>query len=73
MTLAGCVEYQRREYCKDVQCPVQLELDAAAPQTPEYERIRQICQSGCQHTTWEFHHWLIEHTYVIVRPITGAK
>lgn len=63
----GYVEYQRREYCKDVQCPVQLELNAQTQGSAEYERIRAVCQSGCKHTTFEFHHWLIDHGYLILR------
>ncbi len=63
----GYVEYQRREYCKDVRCPVQLELNAQTQGSAEYERIRNICQTDCKHTTFEFHHWLIDHGYLIVR------
>jgi len=68
MTIEGYVEYQRREYCKDVKCPVQLQLDASALRPEEYERIRDTCRTNCIHTTWEFHHWLIEKGYLIVRP-----
>ena len=68
MPIAGYVEYQRREYCKDVRCPVQLELDAQAPGSEDYERIRKICQTNCRHATYEFHHWLIRKGYLIVRP-----
>ncbi len=68
MSIEGYVEYKRREYCKDVKCPVQLELDASASGSDEYERIRAICQQDCRHTTYEFHHWLIEKGYLIVRP-----
>ncbi len=41
MSIEGYVEYQRREYCQAVQCPVQLELNAQAQGSAEYERIRQ--------------------------------
>lgn len=68
MPIAGYVQYQRREYCKDVRCPVQLELDAQTPGSEDYERIRKLCQTNCQHTTYEFHHWLIQKGYLIVRP-----
>ena len=68
MPIAGYVEYQRREYCKDVRCPVQLELDAQTPGSEDYERIRKVCQTNCRHTTYEFHHWLIQKGYLIVRP-----
>lgn len=68
MPIEGYVEYKRREYCKDIRCPVQLELDASVPGSSEYERIRAICKLACRHTTYEFHHWLIEKGYLIIRP-----
>ncbi len=68
MPITGYIEYQRREYCKDIRCPVQLELDAQTPGSEEYERIRRICQTNCRHTTYEFHHWLIEKGYLLIRP-----
>jgi hypothetical protein len=67
-SVEGYIDYQRREYCKDIQCPVQLLLDEAAPNSPEYDRIRGICQNSCIHTTYEFHHWLIKMGYLLVRP-----
>lgn len=68
MSIPGYVDYKRREYCKDVKCPVQLELEAAEPGSEGHERIRARCREACLHTTWEFHHWLIEHGYLVVRP-----
>lgn len=68
MPIEGYVEYQRREYCKDVRCPVQLELEAQTPGSEEYERIRKVCQTNCRHTTYEFHHWLMQKGYLIIRP-----
>jgi hypothetical protein len=68
MAIPGYVDYQRREYCKAVKCPVQLELDAAEQGSDEYEKIRSRCSTACVHTTWEFHHWLIENGYEVVKP-----
>lgn len=68
MAFEGYVDYQRREYCKDIQCPVQLKLDAAPADSEEYQEIRNKCQTACIHTTYEFHHWLIKKGYLIVRP-----
>ena len=68
MPIEGFVEYRRREYCKDVGCPVQAKLEAAAPGSDEYENIRRTCKTACIHTTYEFHHWLIEKGFLIVRP-----
>ena len=64
----GYIDYQRREYCKDICCSVQLLLDETALDSPRYDRIRGICQTSCIHTTYEFHHWLIQKGYLIVRP-----
>jgi len=69
MPIEGYEEYRRREYCRDVKCPVQMQLDSLAQGTPEYEKVRERCRTGCLHTTWEFHHWLIEKGYLIVRPV----
>jgi len=63
----GFIEYQRREFCKDLPCPVQVLLDAAKEGSAEYEQIRGICKNSCIHTTYEFHHWLIQKGYLVIR------
>ncbi len=70
MSIEGYIDYQRREYCKAVECPLQLELDKQQPDTNEYEKVRQKCKIACIHSTYEFHHWLIDKGYLIVRPGT---
>jgi hypothetical protein len=35
-SIKGYVDYQRREFCKDVKCPVQLDLDAQEQGSEEY-------------------------------------
>lgn len=67
MPIPGHVDYERREYCKDIGCPVQLELEKCDPGTPDAERVRARCKQACIHTTYEFHHWLIQHSYEIAR------
>jgi hypothetical protein len=67
MPISGYVDYQRREYCKQTGCPIQRQLDKAAAGSTDYEEIRAICQSRCVHTTYEFHHWLIEQGFEVVR------
>ena len=67
-SIAGYVDYQRREYCKDIKCEVQTELESKAPGSAEYEAVRDKCKSACLHTTYEFHHWLIDKGYLLVRP-----
>lgn len=64
----GFIEYKRREYCKDVKCPIQLLLNQEKEGTPKFEEIRGICKTNCLHTTYEFHHWLDDHGYKIIRP-----
>ncbi len=68
MSLEGYIDYKRREYCKETRCPVQLELDAQPEGSEGYQNIRKRCQTACIRTTYEFHHWLIENGYLVVRP-----
>ena len=68
MAIPGHVDYQRREYCRDIACPVQLLLDKQASGSAEYDEVRGICKTNCIHTTYEFHHWLIQKGYLVVRP-----
>lgn len=65
--IEGYTEYKRREYCRDIKCPVQMELEAQKEGSEEYEKIRKRCKDSCIHTTYEFHHWLIEKGYLIVK------
>ena len=66
--IKGFINYKRREFCKDVKCPVQLELDKKKEGSDEYERTRLICKEDCCYTTYQFHHWLIDKGYLIIRP-----
>ncbi len=68
MPIEGYLDYKRREFCKDVKCPVQLELEAQKQGSEEYEKIRQVCKTDCRYTTYQFHHWLTEKGYSIIRP-----
>jgi len=66
MTVEGFREYQRREFCNDVKCPVQMELNRQTEKSEAYEQIRRTCSTACVFTTWQFHHWLIEKGYIII-------
>jgi len=55
----GNVEYKRREFCKDIHCPIQIELNQQTEGSQAYEQNRQKCSTSCLYTTWQFHHWLI--------------
>ncbi len=68
MPIKGYADYKRREFCKDIKCPVQLRLDVLKEASGEYEDIRAICKDNCKYTTYQFHHWLIDKGYLIVRP-----
>ena len=68
MSIPGFIDYKRREFCRDVKCPVQMELDSLKEGSEEYEKVRQICRSDCKYTAWQFHHWLIEKGFLIVKP-----
>jgi hypothetical protein len=67
MVPEGYIEYKRREFCEDIKCPVQIELNQQTEGSPAYEQARQKCSTACLFTTWQFHHWLIERGYLIVR------
>ena len=68
MSIKGYANYEKREFCNDVKCPVQLELNSKKQGSEEYETVRQICRRDCRFTTWQFHHWLIDKGYLIIRP-----
>ena len=68
MPLDGHVDYKRREFCNDVKCPLQLLLNKQDEGSEGYEEIRRICKENCIFTTYDFHHWLIEKGFLIVKP-----
>ena len=73
MAFENYVEYQRREFCRDLPCPVQVLLDAEAADSRKYEQIRDICRTDCIHTAYEFHHWLMQKGYLIARPAQAPE
>jgi len=68
MSIKGYVDYKRREFCNDIKCPVQLELNGQEPGSREYENTRDMCKNACKYTTYQFHHWLIDRGYLLIRP-----
>jgi phage FluMu protein Com len=73
MSPKGYMEYKAREFCNDVKCPVQETLNSLKAKTEAYELIRQTCRTACRYSTWQFHHWLIEKGYLIVKPKDKAE
>lgn len=67
-SIDGYTDYQRREYCKAIRCEVQLDLEKQKEGSDEYQKVRNICQTACRHTTYEFHQWLINEGYLVVKP-----
>ena len=63
----GWIDYKRREYCNDIQCKVQVLMNQEEENSDKYQELRGICKTDCIHSTYEFHHWLIEHGYEVVR------
>jgi len=68
MNIEGYIEYQKREFCNALPCKVQVLLNQQETGSEAYEQIRSICKTNCIHTTHEFHSWLIEKGYLVVRP-----
>jgi len=66
--MQGYIDYKRREFCKDVKCAVQMDLEKYAEGSDGYDKIRDICKNECRYTTYQFHHWLMDKGYLIVRP-----
>ncbi|MDO8726455.1 MAG: hypothetical protein Q7J35_10345 [Candidatus Methanoperedens sp.] len=62
------VEYKRREYCNDVKCPIQVIMNQKELDSSEYNELRDICKEHCLYTTYEFHHWLVDKGYLLLRP-----
>lgn len=68
MPIAGYTDYKRREYCKSIKCPVQMLMNGKKEGSKEYDEIKEICREKCLHTAREFHHWLDENGFLIVKP-----
>ena len=68
MPISGLRDYKRREYCNSIKCPVQMQMNEKGEKSKEYEALRETCQKKCVHTTYEFHHWLIENGFLVVKP-----
>ena len=43
-------------------------MNKKAQDSEDYSELREICQENCLHTTHEFHRWLVDKGYLLVRP-----
>ncbi len=68
MPAEGFVEYRRREFCRDVRCPVQALLDGEKEGSARYEKVRAVCGSSCIRSAHEFHRWLTDRGFLILKP-----
>jgi hypothetical protein len=68
MPLEGFADYKRREFCSDVKCPIQMLLNKQKEGSASYEELRAVCKSDCLKTTYQFHHWLTDKGFLIVKP-----
>ncbi len=67
-SIEGYTDYKRREYCHAIDCPVQLLLDQEEQGSQKHELLRSICKDNCLHSCHEFHIWLNQQGFVIVKP-----
>jgi len=67
-SISGYKDYTKREFCKAIKCPVQVCLDKEKAGTAGHDDVRKICKEGCMHSTHEFHSWLINAGYLVVKP-----
>jgi hypothetical protein len=67
MSLEQFTEYKPREFCRAVKCSVQMGLNNI-DKPEEYEEVRQTCRISCRYAAWQFHHWLTEKGYLILKP-----
>jgi hypothetical protein len=43
-----------------------MDLIRLTESSPAYEQTRKKCSNACLYTTWQFHHWLIEKSYMLL-------
>ncbi len=66
--MKGYTEYKRWEFCNDVKCQVQMEMNSTEENSQKYEKLRNICKSECKFSAREFHYWIMDKGYLIVKP-----
>ncbi|MBI4020541.1 MAG: hypothetical protein HY367_04360 [Candidatus Aenigmarchaeota archaeon] len=73
MAFGSAVPYKRREFCNGVECPVQVEMNRVVEGSEEYETLRLNCKHHCLFTAHDFHKWLTEHGFIIIKKPTGSE
>ena len=65
MVPEGHREYKKREFCNDIPCFVQVELNKHQAGSEKYENVRKICSSACQFIADDFGDWLNQKSFKI--------
>lgn len=60
-------DYKKREFCNDVRCPVQMEMNKHSSESEGYNALRGICSSSCLKSANEFLRWLQDHGFILVK------
>ena len=63
----GHREYKKREFCNDVPCFVQVELNKHQAESEAYESVRKICSSACQFKADDFINWLAKRGFKVFK------
>ena len=58
--------YKKREFCNNIKCPIQLELNKHMENSAEYNAIRGVCSSNCLQSADNFLIWLKNNKYNII-------
>ncbi|MBN1544166.1 hypothetical protein JW898_01755 [Candidatus Woesearchaeota archaeon] len=61
----GEEHYKSREFCRDIGCEVQQELDKYEKENPMYEVRKTECVGNCRYTREDFMIWLNSNGYTL--------
>ena len=61
------VIYKSREYCKDINCPVQHRINEMVDNHGAIALIKIECKLHCRRTANEYHQWLKKHGFIIIK------
>ena len=65
--MQGYEDYQKRSFCRDVKCPVQISLDEHVEGSDEYREIKKQCSEGCLRSADNFLDWLKERSFIVTK------
>jgi hypothetical protein len=62
-------EYQSREFCRDVRCPMQRELDSESRDETAQAAIKSVCRNGCVYFSDDLMRWLGQNGYAASKEV----